>query len=206
MEQEKSKNGVIALLVVIIVILAILVVLFATGKISLNSSDTTNNNETGKEVQDVVDKDEPEEVVQDELGKDDTFTASTNSGIVEVIGYPVRKEKTDMNGTKYDYVYFYIVETKNTDFQKYIASMTGNSYVSDNSIGLGCVNNGKLEYYNSSNQYGMKKYELSEVDTNKILNATSEKPVRLKLERLLYTSGTDAPMCYSHITNVNVNS
>lgn len=50
MEQEKNKNGVIALLVVIIVILLALVVLLATGTISFKSSntvdDTSSNNAT----------------------------------------------------------------------------------------------------------------------------------------------------------------
>ena len=57
MEQEKNKNGVIALLVVIIVILLTLVVLFATGTISLkekvvdtNESTQTNNNGTPQQL------------------------------------------------------------------------------------------------------------------------------------------------------------
>ena len=43
MEQEKNKNGVIALLVVIIVILLALVILFATGTINLSSKEGANN-------------------------------------------------------------------------------------------------------------------------------------------------------------------
>ena len=46
MEKEKSKNGVIALLVVIIIILAILCILFATGTISFKSNVTENKNES----------------------------------------------------------------------------------------------------------------------------------------------------------------
>ena len=44
MEQEKNKNGIVALLVVIIVILLTLVVLLATGTISLKSDNVTDNN------------------------------------------------------------------------------------------------------------------------------------------------------------------
>ena len=43
MEQEKNKNGVIALLLAIIVILLALVVLFATGTISLKTEQINNN-------------------------------------------------------------------------------------------------------------------------------------------------------------------
>ena len=46
MEQEKNKNGVIALLVVVIVILLVLVVLFATGTINLKSDTVTNNQQS----------------------------------------------------------------------------------------------------------------------------------------------------------------
>lgn len=43
MEQEKNKNGVIALLVIIVVILLALVILFATGTISFKSNSSNTN-------------------------------------------------------------------------------------------------------------------------------------------------------------------
>lgn len=46
MEQEKNKNGVIALLVVVIVILLALVILFAAGTISLRSESSNNNQQS----------------------------------------------------------------------------------------------------------------------------------------------------------------
>ncbi len=59
MEQNKNKNGVIALLVIIIIILLALVVLFATGTINLKTSkkniqkgnETTSNEMTDKSTQ-----------------------------------------------------------------------------------------------------------------------------------------------------------
>ena len=52
MEQEKSKNGVIALLVIIIVGLLVLVLLFATGTISFKSSIVNNSSNESSQVTD----------------------------------------------------------------------------------------------------------------------------------------------------------
>ena len=50
----------------------------------------------------------------------------------------------------------------------------------------------------------MKSYNLSKEDTTKIMNATKENPITLKLERLELTSPGDALSCYSHITTIKV--
>ena len=52
MEQEKNKNGVIALLVVIIVILLTLVVLLATGNINFQSTEVNNGSDENSKVTD----------------------------------------------------------------------------------------------------------------------------------------------------------
>ena len=202
MENKNNNKGVIALLIVIIVILAVLCVLFATETISLNTK-TTNNNEQTTGNNSNTDNQEVEPV-EDELGKYDTF--SNESGVVEVIGYPETKELTDdMNtGEKYNYVYFHIKETKSDEFKKYIESLKGNSFVLDDAIGLGCIIDNKIKYSNSSNEAKLKEYELSQEDSSKILNATESNPIKLKLERLPLTYGGGAPVCYSHITTIEV--
>ena len=201
MEQEKGNKGVIALLVVIIVILLASVILLATGTISFKSNESNNNQQTTENINNTE-----SQPIQGELGENDTFSTTTNSGVVEVIGYPEVKELVDemYTGEKYNYVYFYVTETKSTEFKKYLDSLAGNSFVSNNSIGLGCSKDGIITYYNSSDQLGDKEYKLSQEDSNKILQATESNPVKLKLERLLYTSGKGAPSCYSHITKIEV--
>ena len=49
MEQEKNKNGVIALLVLLVIILVVLCVLFATGTISFKQDKSTNNSDSNGE-------------------------------------------------------------------------------------------------------------------------------------------------------------
>ncbi len=198
MEQEKNKNIVIALLVVVIVLLLALVILLATGTISFKSNELNNNQNSSNT--------EYEKDIQNELGKNDTFSTSTNSGVVEIIGYPETKELIDEmgDGKHYNYVYFHIIESKSTEFKNYIKSLEGNSYVLEDAIGIGCNSDGKITYYNSSDEYGDMEYEISKEDSSKILNATENNPIRLKLERLVYSSGKGAPICYSHITKVEI--
>ena len=80
----------------------------------------------------------------------------------------------------------------------------GNAYVKDDAIGLGCIEDGIVTYYNSSDQNGSKQYSLYDSDSKKIMDSTSSNPIRLRLNRLLFTSGSGAPLCYSHITEVSV--
>ena len=209
MEKEKNNRGVIILLTVIIVILAVLCVLFATDTITLKSNTTNNNSgqNTGNTQQETESNNNIENnSIQNELGVNDTFSTSTNSGIVEVIGYPEIKELTNElgDGEHYNYIYFHIKEAKSTEFKNYIESLKGNSFVLENAIGIGCNVDGKITYNNSSDELGDKGYEISQEDSSKILNATENNPVRLKLERLALSYGKGAPVCYSHITKIEV--
>lgn len=183
MEKQNNNRGIIILLVIIIAILTVLCVLFATQTISLNSN-TTNY---------------------------DSFSTSSGSGVVEVIGYPEVKEVEsgyvydfDDDVEKCNYVYFHIKETKSEEFKKFIKSLSGNSFVLDDAIGLGCIIDGKIKYDNSSDEFGYKEYELSIKNSNKILNATESNPIKLKLEMLPNSTGSEVDMCYSHITTIEV--
>ena len=213
MEKEKSNKGVITILVIIIIILLALVVLFATGTISFKKDIVNDNhltNENNIEQQNNDENGNQDNLTsQNELGSNDTFTTANNSGIVEVMGYVKIEEKEvpsmyENAGEKYKYVYFYITETKSNEFKKYLESLEGNAFVSDNAIGLGCTKDGKITYYNSSDELGEKSYELSQEVSNKILNSSESNLVKLKLEKLAYSSGKGATSCFSHITYVEV--
>lgn len=223
MEKGNNNKVVIVLLIVIIGILSVLCILFATNTISFKSNDIDNNiNENGNDNQSVendndgnqntnnmqqdnaISNDNETKPIQNELGENDTFSTITNSGIVEVIGYPETKERIDGWGKKYSYVYFHIKETKSIEFKKYIESLKGNSFVLDDAIGIGCNIDGKVTYYNSSDELGEKEYEMSQENSSKILNATKDNPIKVKLERLIYSSGKGAPICTSHITKIEV--
>ena len=226
MKEEKFKNIIIIILGVICVGLLTLVILTLTGVIDINKKDELRENVNTTEKQDEAkednakinetikentnanesSKDTKETKSVDELGKNDTFSMKTESGVVEVIGYTIIEKISDFDSEEeYDYVFFNILETKSNDFNKYLKSISGNSFVRNNAIGLGCRLDNLIKYYNSSDKLGdLKYFELSKNDSKKILSSTKSNPVRLRLERLVYTSGSWAPACYSHITNIDV--
>ncbi len=135
-----------------------------------------------------------------------TFGDSGEYGTVQVEGYPTISAKNEAfcleNCQQYDYVFFNIKKTENTNILNYINSQSGNSFVRDKAIGIGCIANGEISYYNLSTSRGMQEYKLSKDDTTKIMNATSEKPVVLELEKLPYSGGRGAPTCTSHFTTI----
>lgn len=133
-----------------------------------------------------------------------TFGDGGEYGTLQAEGYPttVKRDEAfcEVNCQQYDYILFNITRTENTNIFNYLKSISGNSFVQDKAIGIGCLANGEVSYYNSSDSKGLKEYKLSKEDTAKIINATAEKPLVLELERLKFTSGSGAPTCYSHFT------
>ena len=201
MKKDNNKKIIITLTLLVLV-LSVLCILFATDTISFKSNAPKNNDSESKEKVEEPEKEESKD--SDELGSKDTFTADdAGHGVVEVIGYAEVKEIADETDSA-NYVYFHITETKSTEFKKFLDDWKGNLFVLDNAIGLGCSIDGKITYYNSSDDLGDQSFTISEEETNKILQSTESNPVRLKLNRLIYTSGKGAPLCYSHITKVEV--
>ena len=166
------------------------------------------NNETEVSENNIVSDNNTANATDDNAQEvNDTFSITTNSGVVEVIGYPEIREMIDeMNtGEKYSYVFFHITETNSNNFKEYINSLKGNAFVLDNAIGIGCKKENIIEYFNSSDETGKGKYyELSLEDSSRILNATNNNPIKLKLERKTLTYGGGASACYSHITTIEV--
>lgn len=229
MKQEKNKNGIIILLIVSNLILLTLLIVFATENIKLKSyhleenyqniPQTNPENNNYQENNNTPEKDnnqnEFEENEELENREDETINNSEDylendesfSGIVEVTGYPEIKELTDYifdDSKKYQYVYFHITEVKNDKFEKYLESLKGNAFALDDAIGLGCLIDSKIQYYNDSDELGNKEFELSKKDTSNILKATKSNPIKLKLEKKLLTFGKGAPVCYSHMTKIEV--
>ena len=61
-----------------------------------------------------------------------------------------------------------------------------------------------LSYVNHSDQLGEKSFSFSVENTNKLINSSNSNPITLDLERLALKDGRWAPICYSHITYVNI--
>ena len=209
MKEQNNNKGLIALLIAIIIILTVLFVLFATGKINYNDNYSDNNktneniieNDTIENNDNINDNNQQGNVDNNESTHNEDF-----SGIVKVTGYPIVENKVNElgDGKEYSYVYFYIMESNKQEFEAYIQKLNGNAFVSDNAIGIGCIIDNNIKYYNASDKNGEKEYILSNDISNEILNSTKDNPIRLKLERLPLTYGKGAPICYSHITTIEV--
>ena len=142
---------------------------------------------------------------EDNFGKNDTFNILTESGSVDVLGYiTIEKIESFETDETNDYVFFNVVDTKSEDFKAFLEGLSGNTYGGKDKIGLGCINNGKIYYFNSSDGKELESYEIGETSSKKILDSKEGNPIKLRLTRLEYNGGTSAPICYSHITNVEV--
>lgn len=198
---EKKNN----VLIIVVVILSLLLVVFG-GYIIYDKLLNAEKETITKEEDPITEERDPITLEKGTFKND----ANGGSGTVQVEGYVTTIEKNEdpycqENCTdKINYVFFNILRTENTEFQDYINGHEGNSFVSGNAIGLGCIKNEILSYVNDSDLNGMKGYELLKDDTSKIMNSTKEKPVILELERLKFSSGSYAPSCYSHITKITV--
>ena len=190
---EKKKLLLTGTIILIILLLMIFISIKNKKKYDFRNNQVTNN--TQNEIP-------PKE---DNFGKNDTFNISTESGSVDVLGYiTIEKIKNFETDETNDYVFFNIVDTKSNDFKTFLEGLSGNTYGGKDKIGLGCINNGKIYYFNSSDGKELESYEIGETSSKKILDSTEENPIKLRLTRLEYNGGTSAPICYSHITNVEV--
>ncbi len=137
---------------------------------------------------------------------EDTFDGTT--GKFTATGYVTTKQveqawcETDCD--VYTYAFFNITSTTNQAISKFFSENQGNSYVGNNSIGIGCVENGKLEWINDSDAYPMKEYTLTVADTETLLESDSGNLVKVEFEKYKFTGGSGAPTCYSHFGGIKV--
>lgn len=190
---EKKNILITGAVVITILLLMIFISLKNKKKYDFGDNQVTNNTQN-----EIPPKD-------DNFGKNDTFNISTESGSVDVLGYiTIEKIENFDNEETFDYVFFNVVDTKSNDFKTFLEGLSGNIFGGNNKIGLGCTDNKTIYYFNSSDGKELESYELSETSSKKILDSTEGNLIKLRLTRLEYNGGTSAPICYSHITNIEV--
>ncbi len=106
---------------------------------------------------------------------------------------------------QFTYAYFHVQETPNLSFENYLSENTGNSFVGEKVIGLGCVNDeNRLSFTNNSDANGWQDVTLSAETTAEILNSSEDNPVALHLTSYTLSDGSGAPACYSHLAEVEL--
>ena len=114
-----------------------------------------------------------------------------------------------------NYVYFHVISSNDKKFDAFLEELNGDD--SDNMIGLGCLVDNQIKYANASDEFKLqnnrlnndvgeffKDFSLTSEDTNKIIEATKENPVKLKIDKLPFTSGFGGFSCVSLITYIRV--
>jgi hypothetical protein len=212
MENRKEKNNTWLIVLLVLIIMGLIgYICYKEIKEGNKPSPAPVEEKKEDKEPDVIpskeEKKEDEKPVK--VKETDTFSLDTESGVAYVTGYATIEElrgdglEEDEN-EKVDYVLFHITSPTSSNFLKWIKSIEGNAFVGEKAIGLGCVENNIIKYVNSSDKLGDKEFTLTKNDSTMIINSTKDSPVTLKLERLQFTSGSGAPLCYSHITYVSV--
>ncbi|MBT5016676.1 hypothetical protein HN748_03300 [Candidatus Peregrinibacteria bacterium] len=130
-------------------------------------------------------------------------------GEVELTGYVNVVEIPEFycNGEDckvYEYAHFEVLEASDEDVYAMIDSKQGNSFFGENSVGLGCITDGVIEYANHSDKFGYQEIKLSAEDSEVILNATSEDLITIRIAKYPFSIGKGVSTCYSHFTTIEL--
>ncbi len=107
------------------------------------------------------------------------------------------------NCEKYTYVFFHILSHDDDIIDDFLKEQQGNSFVSENAIGLWCLNDGITSRMNISDQFGMKEYIDTSITSETLINSSEHKPVTITINKYLFTKwGSGAPSCYSHFADI----
>jgi len=210
---ERSKKK------VVFVALLTLAVLTAFGGMyywqnSKNQQLQQKLDKTNSELRKLQEADDmPIEVTVEDATSSPTLTAGDfgdngDFGTLMARGYvttqKVPEAFCDDNCPEFTYASFVISETKNPNILNYLKAQSGNAFVKDNAIGMGCIVDNVIRYSNNADTTGQKEYTLSKDESLRILAATAESPITLEITKLKQDSGSGAPTCYSHFTTFKI--
>lgn len=146
------------------------------------------------------------------LPKDFVYEAGNGYyGTVELTGYVVISEIEEAwcfveDCEIFDYAQFEILEASDYTIYAMVGSASDgkSSFLGENSVGLGCITDGLIEYANHSDKFDYQEFVLTAEDSEAILSATENEPVTIILEKYPATLGKGAPTCYSHFTSIDL--
>ncbi len=124
-------------------------------------------------------------------------------GTLTLTGYlDIERWVCDENGMcseTVDYAFFVVKDTSSDLIYDFINDSKGNSFVGNNSIGIGCYNKDKnIIHSMNSGDSGTVENIISGEDLYKLLGSNKNNLVKLKLTKPTPPPGGGAPECYSH--------
>ena len=127
-------------------------------------------------------------------------------GDLTLKGYIELGEMEEMGtGNPFTYAFFVFEDPKNEAFTKYLEDSKGNSFLGENSIGLGCYEEDKKRIY--SVNYGAEDQAdnvLENENYEKLSKSSKDNVVTLKVTKPMPPMGGGAPSCYSHFRNFEI--
>jgi cell division protein FtsB len=183
-------------------------------------NDEYSDNEDDEEMENEMGDDDEEEEKAKPQAEDiintpseDTFTIDQwggYAGKLLVKGYAttesVEEAWCEANCETYTYVFFNIVSTDNDYIQDYINDSQGNAFVGENSIGIGCVEDGQIFRASVSrdNPEMPDDYKNSTEASEIILNSSAASPVTIEIDKYNSLMAMGAPTCWSHFSDLRV--
>jgi hypothetical protein len=101
------------------------------------------------------------------------------------------------------YSYAFFVFQENKELQRFTQKNTGNAFVKNSAIGMGCITKDGLAYTNNA-VIGNKSETLSIDFTNALLQSNKDNLVELSFKKEIAGPGQGANNCYSHFRDFSL--
>lgn len=202
---SQNQTGSAHVLIVVILVVALLGALgfifwqnlINKEKTKIDTTNTTSQTHT-KTSEDVSNK-EIALIEGDFDGETGTFQAR---GYLYTEEVPEPYCETDC--ITYKRAFFYISESPNKAVNTFISENTGNSFVADSAIALGCVIDGKLQATGISMGASSGDKTYSKEVSSALINSNKSELVSVQIGRSAVPDGRGAPVCYSHFDSVSM--
>ena len=188
MNKKMEKNLIICLLIIIVIGLAIYAV-----------RDYVDNKDNSK----------LEKPITDTFLYDFRDGYDYSSGAAQLLGYVEIINKIDVSSNDtYKYIMFHILESNSEGFMKYLKSNADNTYITENSIGLGCLVDNSIKFINYSNvneiSESIKIMRETDLNYNDLLASTKDNPVIINVKKNINTTYYSYhPICESMLSSIS---
>lgn len=136
--------------------------------------------------------------------EESTFHKSNGEfqGTLKLSGYIEIKQLSGFDNESRDYAFFRVTDSSDDLIYEYLLQNRGNSYVNEDSIGLGCYERDSQRIVSTnSSASGTTESIISGDDLQRLLASSPANPITIQVTKPVPPVGSGAPVCYSHFRN-----